>query len=93
MRHVKVVSPELQEALQAQARIAIETSVQNGFKNLIDFLENEYLPNVRPGMDNLLGVFIVQKSQKMFQKLQSPPCLILANNFTNNVSSFTRRPT
>ena len=57
MRHVKVVSPELQEALQAQARIAIETSVQNGFKNLIDFLENEYLPNVRPGMDNFfLGV-------------------------------------
>ena len=52
-----VGSPEMQQAIRAQARIAIETSVQNGFKNLIDFLENEYLPNVRPGMNKLLGVF------------------------------------
>ena len=46
-----VGSPEMQQAIQAQARIAIELSVQYGFENLIDFLENEYLLNVRPGMD------------------------------------------
>jgi len=42
------ITSELQQAIQAQARIAIEISVQSGFKNLIDFLENEYLLNVRP---------------------------------------------
>lgn len=49
----------MQEAIQAQARIAIETSVQNGFKNLIDFLENEYLPNVRPGNEQSFKGFLV----------------------------------
>ena len=63
------MSPELQEALQAQARIAIETSVQNGFKNLIDFLENEYLPNVRPGMNNLLGGFHCSKISKIVSEI------------------------
>ena len=67
------MSPELQEAIQAQARIAIETSVQNGFKNLIDFLENEYLLNVRPGMDNFIGVSLFKNLKNGFRNCSLLP--------------------
>ena len=48
----------MQQAIKAQARIAIETSVQDGFKNLIDFLENEYLLNLRPGIERISNEFL-----------------------------------
>ena len=50
----------MQQAIQAQARIAIEFSVQSGFENLIDFLENEYLLNVRPGIRVYSGFQILK---------------------------------
>ena len=71
-----VGSPEMQQAIRAQARIAIETSVQNGFKNLIDFLENEYLPNVRPGTNKLLGVFSCCKIVKYKHGLRNRSLLL-----------------
>ena len=44
-----VGTPEEQEEIQSQAVISIQMSIQTGFQILIDFLEDEYLPNVRPG--------------------------------------------
>ena len=40
---------DVQEYLRTEALAAIQFSVQPGFQSLVDFLENEYLPNLRPG--------------------------------------------
>ena len=40
---------DVQEYLRTEALAAIQFSVQPGFESLVDFLENEFLPNLRPG--------------------------------------------
>ena len=63
-----VGTPEEQEEIQSQALISIQMSIQTGFQILIDFLEDEYLPNVRPGELEIL-YYIIVKLQSERQKL------------------------
>ena len=43
---------EEEEALRTQALQAIQSSIIPGFEALLEFIESEYLPATRPGINN-----------------------------------------